>query len=176
MGINKYDNTAKAGDVTIVTWNDKYATGLDLVDDQHRQLVILANELYRACRLGDKEIHKVFSGAMHRMVEYVRFHFTAEQEMLQCIKYPDYLKHKNEHDSLIKDILEAAKEYDEGRKFVPNQFVRTLKDWVFGHIAVTDRIYSMYVSEQMKKGLLTLKDIETCQVVREGNFNPLLNR
>ena len=134
-----------AGDVSIVTWEAKYATGIELIDNQHRQLVILTNELYRACRMGDAALQTIFKDAMSRMVEYVRFHFSAELDMLQCIKFPGYAAHKNEHDNLIKNILEAAKSYNEGKKFVPNSFVRTLKDWVFGHIAVTDRFYATYV-------------------------------
>ena len=88
------------------------------------------------------------------MVDYVRFHFGAEQQLLAGISYPDYPDHKKQHESLVRDILGAAKDFKEGRKFVPNQFVRTLKEWILGHIAVYDRIYSSYVMSQKKKGLL----------------------
>jgi hemerythrin len=56
---------------------------------------------------------------------------------------------------LVAKILEASKEYNEGRRYVPNNFVRELKDWVFGHIGVYDQIYAGYVVEQRKKGLLS---------------------
>ena len=145
---------------TIVEWSENYATGIKLIDKQHRELVSLTNELYRACTTGDEEIGTVFKEAMSRMVEYVRFHFNAEQELLHRINFPDYPEHKRQHESLVKDILEAAKHYNEGMNFVPNNFVRTLKDWVFGHIAVSDKIYTSYVAEQKKKGLLSDQQIE----------------
>ena len=156
---DRTDITARDSDMSIVFWEAKYATGIELIDSQHKQLVILTNELYRSCRMGDAALQTIFRDSMRSLVEYVRFHFTAELEMLKRIKYPDYAAHKNEHDSLVKNILEAAKEFNDGRKFVPNSLVRTLKDWVFGHIAVTDRFYALYVEDQKRKGLLTNKDI-----------------
>jgi hemerythrin len=151
------DDVAGPEAAQIVIWGDKYATGIALIDKQHRELVVLTNELYQACLGRSDLVETAFKNAMSRMVEYVRFHFSEELELLQRIKYPDYAEHKRQHENLIKDILEAANEYKEGRKFVPNHFVRTLKDWVFGHIAVSDKIYSAYVHEQKKKGLLNDK-------------------
>jgi hemerythrin len=60
---------------------------------------------------------------------------------------------------MVKDILEAAKDYNEGKKFVPNTFVRTLKDWVFGHIALSDKIYAAFVADQKRRGLLSERQI-----------------
>ena len=144
----------------IITWGEKYATGIGLIDEQHKELVNLTNKLYLACLSGgDKAVGVVFKEAMSRMVEYVRFHFSAEQTLLKQINYPDYKDHKQKHDTLIRDILDAAKEYDEGKKFVPHNFVRTLKDWVFGHIAVYDKQYSFFVIDQKRKGLLSDQQI-----------------
>jgi len=141
----------------IVSWSDKYATGIELIDSQHHQLVNLTNELYRACLSGGNERLAGFKEAMSRMVDYVRFHFTAELKLLEAIKYPDYNNHKKMHNDLVEEILAASKTYDDGKKFVPNKFVRTLRDWVFGHIAVYDKIYAAYVAEQKSKGVLTEK-------------------
>jgi len=147
----------------IVIWEDKYVTGIELIDTQHKKLVELTNQLYLACLAGDEVTSTVFKDAMSRMVEYVRFHFTAELKLLDAINYPDYHNHKKMHDDLVREILDAARDYSEGKKFVPNNFVRTLKDWIFGHIAVYDKIYAAYVADERRKGTLTdrmLKEIE----------------
>ena len=150
-------------DNEIVIWEDKYKTGVELIDKQHHMLVDLTNQLYLACRAGEDATVAVFQDAMHKMVEYVRLHFTAELVFLNRIKYPDYHNHKKMHDDLVLKILDSAKEFNEGKKLIPNNFVRTLKDWVFGHIAVYDKMYSAYVLDQKRKGVLTekiLKEIE----------------
>ena len=143
----------------IVVWEEKYATGIHMIDSQHKELFSLTNELFHAC-MGDNEALKsVFKETMERMVEYVRFHFGAEQVLLQRIKYPDYQEHKRQHDILVRDILEAVKGYNKGEKFIPNQFVRTLRDWILSHIAVSDMQYMVFITAQKKKGLLSDKDI-----------------
>jgi len=139
----------------IVVWCDKYATGIERIDAQHRHLVNLTNELYAACFAKEDTLHTAFKDAMVRMVEYVRFHFEDELKILNAINYPDYQNHKKMHDSLIKNIIEASKDYSDGKKFVPNNFVRTLVDWVFSHIAFYDKQYSLYAMDQIRIGLLT---------------------
>jgi hemerythrin len=143
----------------MVVWDEKYATGIELIDSQHKELFSLTNELFRACLGEDEELKEVFKETMERMVDYVRFHFGAEQELLQRIKYPGYPEHKKQHDILVRDILEAVQGYKEGKKFVPNQFVRTMRDWILSHIALSDKQYAVFISAQKKKGLLGDKEI-----------------
>ena len=157
--INPIDNLAHTEGAVIVTWVDSLATGIELIDNQHKHLVVLTNQLYQACLLGGDTLDTAFKETMSRMVEYVRFHFSFEQAMLQRVKYPKYAEHKAEHDKLIKTVLETTKDYSDRKKFVPNNFVRYLKDWIVGHIGHEDKIYSLYIADQMKKGLLSDKDI-----------------
>jgi len=139
----------------LVSWSDNYATGIEQIDAQHRELVNLTNELYRACLTGREAIKATFREAMSRMVDYVHFHFSTELELLTRINYPGLAEHKKQHDELVKKILTASKSFDGGRKFVANKFVRTLRDWIFGHIAISDKEYAAYVADQKDKGLLT---------------------
>ena len=144
----------------IIAWSENYATGIELIDNQHRELVNLTNALYRACLTGKDAADAAFKDAMSRMVEYVRFHFAFEQKVLASVKYPDYSKHKKQHETLIRNILQAVKKYEKGVKYIPNNFVRTLRDWVFGHIAVFDKTYSLFIIELKKKGLFSEKQLE----------------
>ena len=137
----------------LVAWGDSYATGIPMIDSQHMELVSLTNQLYRACLDRSENTGSAFKETMSRMVEYVHFHFGAEQKLLESINYPGYKEHKLQHDTLVKNILDAARDFNEGKQFVPNHFVRTLKDWIFGHIAVNDKKYAAYVQEQKKNGL-----------------------
>lgn len=139
----------------IITWGPKYATGVSSIDKQHKELVDLTNKLYHACLNRNEDVDATFRDAMHRLVEYVRFHFSDEEILLKRIQFPDYIEHKKEHEKLILEILDASKNYGAGNKFVPSQCVRTLKDWIFSHIAVSDKVITAYVREQKKKGLLT---------------------
>jgi hemerythrin len=156
---NNYKSSGNEN-IVFVKWIPEYEVGIKLLDAQHRELVSLANDLYRACVATDNSVGAVFKEAMSKMVEYVRFHFHAEDVLLEQIGYPDYLAHKKEHKILIKKVLEAAEDYNKGNKLVPNHFVRTLKDWVFSHIAVSDQRFAVYVSELKKRGLITDQQLQ----------------
>jgi hemerythrin len=78
-------------------------------------------------------------------VAYVKYHFAAEEKLLEQVKYPDLALHKKEHESFVKKVLEGVKEFEEGKKFIPNVFVRYLKEWVLAHIAVEDKKYAEYI-------------------------------
>ena len=142
----------------MVTWNDFYLTGIEMIDDQHKHLVELTNQLFQACLLGGNTLDLVFRDTMSRLVEYVRMHFSTEVAMLQRINYPELAAHKFEHDSFIQRVLQATRNYRD-EKFVPNKFVRFLRDWVHSHIAHSDRLYASFIEEQMKKNAINPADV-----------------
>ena len=151
-------NIGKNADMQIVTWEETYKTKIPYIDNQHKELINLINELYQAC-MTRQTVGTTFEKTMHKMVDYVHFHFSAELVLLGKINYPMLPDHKAQHNSLVKQILEAEKEYEAGNKYTPNQFVRTLKDWVLSHIAITDKLYATYVADQVAKGRLNMKDL-----------------
>jgi hemerythrin len=137
-----------------VEWDDRYSIGIPLIDDQHKHLIELTNELYECCVGGGEDVQACFRDAVRGTVDYVKYHFTAEERMLANIKYPGFISHKKEHESFILKILRDAKEFEEGKKFVPNNFVRYLKDWILAHIAVEDRKYADYILGLKKQDAL----------------------
>jgi len=150
--------------VDIIIWDNKYLTGIDVIDSQHKYLINLTNQLYKACCERSDGLSVTFQEAMRKMVNYVRFHFTAEMELQKFIKYPESSAHKKLHDDLIQKIIDASNDYKDGKKYTPNIFVRTLVDWILSHIAYHDKLYVYFITEQKNKGLLTdkmMEEIET---------------
>jgi hemerythrin len=141
-------------DDILVEWDDRYSVNIQLIDDQHKELINMTNSLYKGCLSGDEAARSYFMETIRGTVDYVKYHFSAEEKMLENVKYPDIVQHKREHESFIKQILEDVEKFQEGKKFVPNVFVRFLKDWILTHIAVQDKKYSEYIFGLKKKGLL----------------------
>lgn len=145
----------------IAAWDNKYATGIEKIDSQHKKLVSLTNDLYRACLAGDSVTNVVFKDTLHQMVDYVRFHFNDELTLLKKVNYPGFNEQKAQHDGFVKQILEAVKDHDEGKRFVANNFVRGLRDWIFEHIGYSDKKYAIYIADLKKKGLITDQQINS---------------
>jgi hemerythrin len=104
--------------------------------------------------LSDKENEGTarFKNTISALVNYVSEHFAAEERLLQGINYPEFAEHRREHTGFVKKVLEQVTAFNEGKSFVPNNFVRYLKDWILGHIAVSDKRYSEYIFALKKQG------------------------
>ena len=138
----------------LVEWNSRYAVHIPLIDEQHKKLIDLTNQLYDACLVSGPKADAAFKSAAHSVADYTRYHFSAEEKMLAILGYPDLVGHKKEHEILIKGVLENVRHFEEGKKFVPNAFARTIKDWILTHIAHVDKQYSIYILALKKEGKL----------------------
>ncbi|MDR2743534.1 MAG: bacteriohemerythrin [Treponema sp.] len=141
----------------LIEWDARYSMNIQFIDDQHKELINLTNALYKGCLVGDETARTYFMETIRGTVDYVKYHFSAEEKMLENVKYPDFANHKKEHESFVKKILEDVEKFQEGKKFVPNQFVRYLKDWILTHIAIQDKKYSDFIFDLKKKGLLNAR-------------------
>jgi hemerythrin len=141
-------------DSPFIEWEERYSINIPFIDEQHKGLVHLTNVLYEGCLIGDDVARFYFMKAIRGVVDYVAKHFSAEEKMLENIHYPGLATHKNQHEEFVKKILEDVKSFQDGRKFVPNVFVRYLKDWILSHIAVEDKLYADYIFNLKRQGLL----------------------
>jgi hemerythrin len=141
-------------DKILVEWDDRYAIGIPLIDDQHKELVNLTNNLYAGCLAGDEAARGYFMETIHSVVDYVKYHFSAEERILENVRYPGLVEHKRAHEGFVKQLFDDVKSFEGGKKFVPNVFVRFLRDWILTHIAVEDKKYAEYIMSLKKKGVL----------------------
>ncbi|MDR2619477.1 MAG: bacteriohemerythrin [Treponema sp.] len=137
-----------------VEWDERYSMNIPFIDEQHKELVRLTNELYQGCLMGDDVARAYFMKAIKSVVDYVGKHFSTEEKMLENIHYPGLPAHKTQHEEFVRKILEDVKSFQNGKQFVPNVFVRYLKDWILSHIAVEDKRYAEYIFDLKKQGRL----------------------
>jgi hemerythrin len=149
------ENENRNNPPVLVEWNERYSVGIPKIDEQHKELLRLTNELYASClKDNDDDAKARFKSTIGAIVNYVSEHFGAEERLFQRIKYPRYAEHKQEHDNFVKKVLEQVKEFSDGKNFVPNNFVRFLKDWILSHIAMSDKLYSEYIFKLKREGKL----------------------
>ena len=150
-------------DKTIVQWDDAYSVGVKLIDDQHRGLIDLTNELARGCEKSDEEAELYFMQAIQGAVRYVKIHFTTEEIILEKLSFPEFVIHKKEHEDFVAEVLRDLREFEGGKKFVPKAFVDYLQNWVLTHIAQSDRKFGYFFDELRAKGELdeSMFDIPT---------------
>jgi hemerythrin len=78
------------------------------------------------------------------MKAYIDFHFTKEEELMQKFEYPEYMKHKAEHEFFVKKVLEIDAKYRKGQLVLSFEITDFLKNWFKNHILVSDKNYTTF--------------------------------
>ena len=128
----------------LIQWSNTFSVGIKKIDEQHRELFKLTNDMFNHC-VGDESAERAyFKEVIQKAVDYVKIHFSTEEKIMIKTKYPGYYDHKKQHEAFIKSILENIKSFEEGKKFTLINFTRFLKEWILSHIAYIDKLYIEY--------------------------------
>jgi hemerythrin len=130
--------------VEYVKWHNSYSMGIKVIDDQHKGLLDLVNELFNHSTGNEEEEREYFKEVIGHAVDYVKVHFATEEKYMIVTKFPGYKEHKKTHEDFVREIVNSVKDYDTGKRLVLAHFSKFLRDWVLGHVAVMDVKYSEY--------------------------------
>ena len=132
--------------MTYFAWNEKYSVHIREIDEQHKKLVALINELFEAMKTGQGQeiLGKVIAG----LITYTKSHFATEERLMRDHGYAEYLVHKQVHDSLTKKVLELNGQFQAGQTALTIQVSNFLKDWLTNHILGTDKKYSAFLNSK----------------------------
>ena len=92
-------------------FSENLVTGNELIDTQHKELIDRINKLLDSCELDAGAVTAVKT--LDFLADYTDFHFGAEENLQKEIDYPDYNKHKAQHEGFkqtIKELEEMLQE------------------------------------------------------------------
>ena len=130
-----------------IEWSDALATGVNEIDNQHKEIFSRFGRLFTACSQGKgKDEVLVLLGFLD---EYVKEHFAAEERLQLRHAYPEYAAHKAEHSRFIADVARLTSEMKaEGATLsLVIMTNKTLAAWLVQHIKKTDMAFATYVRE-----------------------------
>ena len=125
----------------LITWSKSLMCGIKLIDDQHKGLVDLVNDMFCHVTGDDEQERKYLSKVIEEAVNYIKVHFVTEEKIMDATKYQGYAEHKAEHKKFILTVLEHVDKFKTGKRVPLMSFSKFLKDWVLSHIAVVDKQY-----------------------------------
>lgn len=129
-----------------VEWKDEYSVGIDSIDQQHKRLLNLINQLQTAVDYSTGEEFE--REALDELVDYTKTHFTYEEGLMEQNDYPDFVPHKAQHEKMIKEVEKVLSVYEEDHDTAMSNAANFLKDWLINHINGTDKEYSSYLIEK----------------------------
>ncbi len=135
----------------LITWADKYSVGYEEVDNQHKVLVNLINELYASFQQGDA--NSKIENILTEMIRYTDYHFKTEEGYFEKYSYSDAQAHIAQHQSFVEKVTSFFEEYKSGSATLSYDVMNFLRDWLIKHIQVSDKKFG---EEYKKQNISTL--------------------
>jgi len=129
------------GNNEAVKWSEAFACGIKIIDDQHKGLLDLINDLFSHASGNDEEEQEYFKKVVEKAVEYVRVHFATEEKIMKQTQFVGFEEHKKAHETFILEVLDNARAFQKEKRINLEEFTSFLKEWVLTHVAVMDKQY-----------------------------------
>ena len=136
--------------MSFFTWTDRLDIGVSSMNDEHKVLLDLMNQLHAA---NEREApHAELRRLLDRLVQFTRKHFADEEAYLEAIVYPDLKIHKTIHRTLLEQLATHQQSFAAKPGPVPQDLFDFLKMWLNAHIQGIDMKYGVFAKGQRKAG------------------------
>ena len=128
----------------LITWDDTYRVYIAELDQQHKKLINMINDMHAAMLQGTarESIGKIITD----LLEYAKKHFASEEKILDAHGFPEAAAHKEKHAEFLVQVTEF-KEKIETRQFsLSISVMQYLNNWVKNHIKGTDQKYVPFLT------------------------------
>lgn len=127
----------------IFKWKDNLNTGVEVIDNQHKRLFEIGNELYNLTILDDGIDHyDEIVMVIDKLKDYTKYHFDFEEGCMEKVGYSDIENHKKEHQRIIDKLNEIeSKDIDMNQKQIILDMIEFIISWISGHIVGIDFKY-----------------------------------
>ena len=133
--------------VSILEWEDRFELGVARLDEHHKRLVALLNEISESTFNG---AHEESVGAiLVELIDYANYHFSAEESMMSGAGYPDLQSHREEHKTFCHMVVAFRDDINAGKNDFSLDLLSFLGNWLFDHILKTDFLFCQFI-EQVK--------------------------
>ncbi len=120
---------------------DEYRTGIDFVDEEHKELFRITDKAYRM-------LHEDFSfdgydeimDVLTELKDYTVGHFKDEEDYMERIRYEGLAAQRRAHESFVQRIEDIDLDAVDGDpKVYLNSLIEFLLGWLINHILYTDK-------------------------------------
>lgn len=122
----------------LMNWSDKLDVGVDLMNNQHKKILDLMNNLYSAFE--NSAPYEQFLPILNELKDYTIQHFSEEEAYMESVNFSGLATHKQIHIQLLEKLTEHYQQISEDKK-LDQKFFDFLKLWLSSHIQGIDVKY-----------------------------------
>lgn len=117
-------------------------TGIDTIDDEHRNLFALLSKAYNlACTEYHSDYYQEVKNILEELDEYAETHFAHEEEYMTQIRDPELIRQRAQH-TFFRDKIREYEfvniDHEDEQQRVLTELVRFLAKWLYRHILSSD--------------------------------------
>jgi hemerythrin len=130
--------------MTLRIWSSEYSVGVEALDNQHKAIMDVLNELHAASMEGKAQ--KVAGPLIRRLVTLAGEHFSAEERLMESIKFPGLAHHRAKHQDLTGKLAEYLTRHEKGDFAMYTPLLYFIRDWQSKHMQTEDQEYAGWLS------------------------------
>jgi hemerythrin-like metal-binding protein len=129
-------------------WNDLYITGINELDEHHKQIINLYQKWGQAIALNrnKKEVKELFRS----FIDFTAYHFGAEESYFEQYGYDQNKQHQNEHRAFIKWLETEFNEYNSLKAKALTDVLDKTALWLDAHFSNDDKGYITTLKKYLK--------------------------
>ena len=123
------------------SWSENYATNIEIIDEQHKELFNILDNCYELLLNNkDEDKYDKIIHILEKLKDYTIYHFNTEEEFLKKNNYSKFLSHKFAHDAFIEQINGYdIYSIDKDQKGSVNEILDIVASWIKNHILDIDK-------------------------------------
>jgi len=129
--------------MAIIEWSTALSVGIGQMDEQHRKLLTMMQELDTAIR-GNKAADMI-EDTIVNLFNYAQVHFATEEALFRQHLYPEVKLHELEHRKFISKAFEFREKFETNRPGLNLELLNFLSSWILNHIEITDMRYTKHL-------------------------------
>lgn len=123
--------------MAVIAWQSKYNVGVRKIDQQHRRIVDVLNELYdlQESNPNNRALEKVFA----TLRTYIQEHFETEEAYIALHDCPRADLQRSEHEQFVDKICAFQKDFLKQKPMAVINLFNYIWDWFAHHIIDVDK-------------------------------------
>ena len=130
----------------ILEWEEKYSVGFPVIDQQHRNMLSIGNQLLLSLQTNQAKQETL--QVLEALITESERHFQTEEELMQRSGFGSYVTHKIDHDSLKAQIKILKRECENDRVKAGNHLISIVRNWLLEHVMSYDKGLGRFLVER----------------------------
>ena len=114
-----------------IEWDDRNLVGIEEVDAHHKKLIEMINKSYSLILKENIQIE--LSQLLDELIEYAKYHFASEENIMRKYRYHNIDLHIIEHFNFCNKVLTYQKDSKDGKEYVSIDIFDFIMHWLIDH-------------------------------------------